>query len=176
MTQKKTLLLIDGSSYLFRAYYALPALTNSRGEQTGAVYGVMNMLRHFQKKMQASHVAVVFDSKGKTFRHKLYPDYKANRAAMPEDLQEQIKPLHKLVQDFGFPLLVKPGVEADDVIGSLARRALEQDYDVIISTGDKDFAQLVQPGLSLINTMTGVKLDPALELKQNSECRRNCIS
>ena len=161
MTQKKTLLLIDGSSYLFRAYYALPALTNSRGEQTGAVYGVMNMLRHFQKKMQASHVAVVFDSKGKTFRHKLYSDYKANRAEMPTDLQEQIKPLHKLVQDFGFPLLVKPGVEADDVIGSLARRALEQDYDVIISTGDKDFAQLVQPGLSLINTMTGVKLDCA---------------
>lgn len=158
---KKKLLLIDGSSYLFRAYYALPPLSNSKGQQTGAVYGVMNMLRNFQKKMQTSHVAVVFDAKGKTFRHKMYPEYKANRAVMPEDLQEQIKPLHQLIKDFGFPLIIMPGVEADDIIGSLAALALKQGYEVVISTGDKDFAQLVQPGLSLINTMTNKKLDEA---------------
>lgn len=161
MSDEKTLLLVDGSSYLFRAYYALPELTNSKGQQTGAVYGVMNMLRKQQKQIKTSHVAIVFDCKGKTFRHKMYPEYKANRAVMPDDLQQQIKPLHQLIQDFGYPLLLKPGVEADDVIGSLAQQALRQGYRVIISTGDKDFAQLVQPKLTLINTMTGVKLDEA---------------
>lgn len=156
-----TILLVDGSSYLFRAYYALPPLSNSRGEQTGAVYGVMNMLRQLPKKFATSHIAIVFDSKGKTFRHKMYPEYKANRAAMPEDLQEQIKPLHKLIRDFGFPLLVKKGVEADDVIGSLAAQAIDKGMKVIISTGDKDFAQLVTKDITLINTMTGSTLNQA---------------
>ena len=155
------LVLVDGSSYLYRAFYGLPPLTSPDGEPTGAVYGVANMLKKLVAEQQPAHVAVVFDASGKTFRDELFEEYKANRPPMPDDLQVQIEPLHELVQALGFPLLQVKGVEADDVIGTLAKRGVAAGMDVLISTGDKDMAQLVEPHITLINTMTDTLLDRA---------------
>ncbi|MFI3246703.1 MAG: DNA polymerase I [Ferrimonas sp.] len=154
------LILVDGSSYLYRAYHAPPHLTNSKGEATGAVYGVVNMLRSLLRQHNPSHIAVVFDAKGKTFRDDLYPEYKAQRPPMPDDLRSQIAPLHAIIEAMGLPIVVEPGVEADDVIGTLARQAEAQGYSVLISTGDKDMAQLVTEKITLVNTMTDTYLDP----------------
>ncbi|KHT04000.1 DNA polymerase I [Pectobacterium brasiliense] len=154
------LILVDGSSYLYRAYHAFPPLTNSAGEATGAMYGVLNMLRSLLLQYQPSHVAVVFDAKGKTFRDELFENYKAHRPPMPEDLREQIEPLHKMVKAMGLPLLAVSGVEADDVIGTLAVQAEKAGKSVLISTGDKDMAQLVTPSVTLINTMNNSILGP----------------
>ena len=154
------LILIDGSSYLFRAYHALPPLTNSKGHPTGAMYGVLNMIGKLLEQYQPERIGVVFDAKGKNFRHELYPAYKANRPPMPEDLAEQIEPLHEIVEALGLPLLVIPGVEADDVIGTLAHQATEAKQDTLISTGDKDMAQLVNEHITLINTMNDTLMTP----------------
>ncbi|MGB7996171.1 MAG: DNA polymerase I [Photobacterium halotolerans] len=154
------LILIDGSSYLYRAYHASPNFTNSDGEPTGAVYGVVNMLRSMLRQFATEHIAVVFDAKGKTFRDELYPEYKAHRPPMPDDLRAQIEPLHAIIKAMGLPLICEPGVEADDVIGTLARQASQAGMPVLISTGDKDMAQLVDENVTLINTMTGVVMDP----------------
>lgn len=160
MTEKKPpLILVDGSSYLFRAFHALPPLTNSKGRPTGAVYGVINMLRKLREEYQPEHMAVIFDAKGKTFRNDMYAEYKANRPPMPDELRDQIKPLHELVEAMGFPLIIVPDVEADDVIGTYAKQAAAQNVDTLISTGDKDMAQLVNPHVTLINTMNNVMLD-----------------
>jgi DNA polymerase-1 len=159
--QSRPLLLVDGSSYLYRAYHVpnLQQLTNSRGEPTGAVYGVTNMLRSLIKEYQPQLMAVVFDARGKTFRHKLYSDYKANRPSMPEELAAQVEPLHALVRAMGLPLLQVPDVEADDVIGTLAREAARLGMETVISTGDKDMAQLVDDHVTLVNTMSRTTLD-----------------
>ncbi|ORM62471.1 DNA polymerase I [Pantoea rodasii] len=154
------LILVDGSSYLYRAYHAFPPLTNSAGEPTGAMYGVLNMLKSLLMQYQPSHVAVVFDAKGKTFRDELFEHYKSHRPPMPDDLRAQIEPLHEMVKAMGLPLLAVSGVEADDVIGTLALEAEKQGRAVLISTGDKDMAQLVTPGITLINTMTNTVLGP----------------
>ncbi|MDC9590356.1 DNA polymerase I [Xenorhabdus sp. XENO-10] len=154
------LILVDGSSYLYRAYHAFPPLTNSSGEPTGAMYGVLNMLRSLIMQYKPSHVAVVFDAKGKTFRDELFAEYKSHRPPMPDDLRSQIEPLHKMVKAMGLPILVVPGVEADDVIGTLALQAEKEGRSVLISTGDKDMAQLVTPNITLINTMTNTILGP----------------
>ncbi|WP_224554410.1 DNA polymerase I [Pectobacterium versatile] len=154
------LILVDGSSYLYRAYHAFPPLTNSTGEATGAMYGVLNMLRSLLLQYHPSHVAVVFDAKGKTFRDELFENYKAHRPPMPEDLREQIEPLHNMVKAMGLPLLAVSGVEADDVIGTLAVQAEKAGKSVLISTGDKDMAQLVTPSVTLINTMNNTILGP----------------
>ncbi|CAQ82392.1 MULTISPECIES: DNA polymerase I [Photorhabdus] len=154
------LILVDGSSYLYRAYHAFPPLTNSTGEPTGAMYGVLNMLRSLVMQYKPSHVAVVFDAKGKTFRDELFAEYKSHRPPMPDDLRAQIEPLHQLVEAMGLPLLVVPGVEADDVIGTLALQAEKEGRSVLISTGDKDMAQLVTPNITLINTMNNTILGP----------------
>ncbi|MBF4653894.1 DNA polymerase I [Serratia marcescens] len=154
------LILVDGSSYLYRAYHAFPPLTNSAGEPTGAMYGVLNMLRSLLLQYQPSHVAVVFDAKGKTFRDELFAEYKSHRPPMPDDLRAQIEPLHSMVKAMGLPLLVTPGVEADDVIGTLALEAEKAGHAVLISTGDKDMAQLVTPNVTLINTMNNTILGP----------------
>lgn len=154
------LILVDGSSYLYRAYHAFPPLTNSAGEPTGAMYGVLNMLRSLLLQYQPSHVAVVFDAKGKTFRDDLFAEYKSHRPPMPDDLRTQIEPLHSMVKAMGLPLLVTPGVEADDVIGTLALEAEKAGHAVLISTGDKDMAQLVTPNVTLINTMNNTILGP----------------
>ncbi len=154
------LILVDGSSYLYRAYHAFPPLTNSSGEPTGAMYGVLNMLRSLIMQYKPSHVAVVFDAKGKTFRDELFAEYKSHRPPMPDDLRLQIEPLHKMVNAMGLPILVVPGVEADDVIGTLALQAEKEGRSVLISTGDKDMAQLVTPNITLINTMTNTILGP----------------
>lgn len=162
MTQPQNLaplVLVDGSSYLYRAYHALPPLTNSKGQPTGAVKGVVNMLRRLRKDYPASQIAVVFDAKGKTFRDEMFAEYKANRPPMPDDLRPQVQPIHDIVQAMGLPLFVVEGVEADDVIGTLARQATEQQMPVIISTGDKDMAQLVNEHVTLVNTMTETVLD-----------------
>lgn len=156
----KPLILVDGSSYLYRAFHAMPSLTNSKGFPTGAIYGVINMLRRLIADYNPEQIAVVFDSKEKTFRETLYPQYKANRSAMPDDLIPQVKPIHDIIQALGIPLLVEHGVEADDVIGTLARQAEQQGIPIIISTGDKDFAQLVNEHITLINTMTNSVLNP----------------
>jgi DNA polymerase-1 len=153
------LVLVDGSSYLYRAYHALPPLTNSKGQPTGAVKGVVNMMRRLVKDYPQSPIAVVFDAKGKTFRDDMFAEYKANRPPMPEDLRPQVQPIHDIVQAMGLPLLVVEGVEADDVIGTLARQATEQKRAVVISTGDKDMAQLVNEHVTLVNTMTETVLD-----------------
>ena len=153
------LILVDGSSYLFRAFHGLPPLTNSKGMATGAVYGVINMLRSLLKDYQSKHVAVIFDAKGKTFRDDIYGEYKANRPPMPDELREQIQPLHEIIRAMGFPIIVESGVEADDVIGTLSRIASEQQRRTIISTGDKDMAQLVNDHVSLVNTMTNTTMD-----------------
>ncbi|OSN11210.1 DNA polymerase I [Lonsdalea iberica] len=154
------LILVDGSSYLYRAYHAFPPLTNSAGEPTGAMYGVLNMLRSLLLQYHPSHVAVVFDAKGKTFRDELFEHYKSHRPPMPEDLRAQIEPLHKMVRAMGLPLLAVTGVEADDVIGTLAQQAELNSTPVLISTGDKDMAQLVTPNVTLINTMNNAILGP----------------
>lgn len=154
------LILVDGSSYLYRAYHAFPPLTNSAGEPTGAMYGVLNMLRSLLQQYAPTHVAVVFDAKGKTFRDELFAEYKSHRPPMPDDLRAQIEPLHRMVKAMGLPLLVTPGVEADDVIGTLALQAEKAGHAVLISTGDKDMAQLVTPNVTLINTMNNTILGP----------------
>ena len=151
--------LVDGSSYLFRAFHALPPLTNSKGRPTGAVKGVINMLRSLQKNYADSKIVVVFDAKGKTFRNDMYSEYKANRPPMPDDLRVQIQPIHDIVDAMGLPRLVIEGVEADDVIGTLARQATEQGIETVVSTGDKDMAQLVSEHVTLINTMTNTVMD-----------------
>lgn len=151
--------LVDGSSYLFRAFHGLPPLTNTAGLETGAIYGVVNMLRSLKRDYSSSQIAVIFDAKGKTFREELYPEYKANREKMPDALAEQIAPLHAIIKALGLPIIVESGVEADDVIGTLATQATKHNIPCLISTGDKDLAQLVSPFVSLINTMTGQFLD-----------------
>ncbi|MCA0187334.1 MAG: DNA polymerase I, partial [Proteobacteria bacterium] len=156
-----TLLLVDGSSYLYRAFHALPDLRNSAGEPTGAVRGVLSMLRRLESDYKAEYRACVFDAKGKTFRDDWFPDYKAQRPPMPEDLRAQIEPLHEAVKAEGWPLLMEEGVEADDVIGTLTRQAVEAGWEVVISTGDKDLTQLVQPGVRWVNTMSEEVLDEA---------------
>ncbi len=157
----KPLVLVDGSSYLYRAFHALPPLTNSKGKPTGAVKGVISMLRRLHKDYPDSVVAVVFDAKGKTFRDEIFADYKAQRPPMPDDLRVQVEPIHAIIRAMGLPLLVVDGVEADDVIGTLARQATEQSLEVVISTGDKDMAQLVSEHVTLVNTMTDSRLDLA---------------
>jgi DNA polymerase-1 len=158
-TNKPPLVLIDGSSYLYRAFHALPSLTNSKGQPTGAIFGVLNMIRRLIKDYHPSQIAVVFDAKGKTFRHDLYPEYKAHRPPMPDELIAQIKYLHEIISAMGLPLLIIEGVEADDVIATLAKQASEQKVDTIISTCDKDLAQLVNEHVTLINTMSKTSLD-----------------
>ena len=161
MDTNTPVILVDGSSYLYRAFHALPPLTNSKGKPTGAVKGVINMMRRMQKDYHQSTVVVVFDAKGKTFRDDLYADYKAQRPPMPDDLRLQIEPIHNIIQAMGLPMLIIDGVEADDVIGTLALQATAAQQPVIISTGDKDIAQLVNEHITLINTMTNTYLDRA---------------
>ncbi|ARO87175.1 DNA polymerase I [Nitrosospira lacus] len=160
----KTLLLVDGSSYLYRAFHALPDLRNRNNEPTGAIYGVLNMLRRLHKDYQAHYSACVFDAKGKTFRDDLYAEYKSHRPPMPPDLAAQIAPLHECIIAMGWPMLIVEGVEADDVIGTLAKQAVHENMRCIISTGDKDIAQLVNPQVTLINTMSNETLDEAAVL------------
>jgi len=155
------LVLVDGSSYLYRAYYSPPHLTNSKGEATGAVYGVINMLRSLLNQYKPSQMAVVFDAKGKTFRNDMYSEYKAQRPPMPDDLRSQIAPLHELIKALGLPLVCISGVEADDAIGTIATQASKEGRAVLISTGDKDMAQLVDENVTLINTMTNTVMGPA---------------
>ena len=155
------LILVDGSSYLYRAYHALPPLTNSKGKPTGAVKGVINMMRRLQKDYPDSTHVVVFDAKGKTFRDEIYTEYKANRPPMPDDLREQIAPIHQIIEAMGMPMLIIDGVEADDVIGTLAVQATAAKQAVVISTGDKDIAQLVNEHITLINTMNNSAMDRA---------------
>lgn len=159
MIEKTPLILVDGSSYLYRAYHALPPLTNSKGKPTGAVKGVINMMRRLQKDYPESTLVVVFDAKGKTFRDDMYSEYKANRPSMPDDLRIQIEPIHQIIQAMGLPMLIIDGVEADDVIGTLAVQATGIEQPVIVSTGDKDIAQLVNEHITLVNTMTNTLLD-----------------
>ncbi|PLY58076.1 DNA polymerase I [Herbaspirillum sp. BH-1] len=158
---QKTLLLVDGSSYLYRAFHALPDMRNAEGAPTGALYGIINMLRRLRNDYPASYVACVFDAKGKTFRDDLYPDYKATRKSMPEDLALQIEPIHAAVRALGWPILMVEGIEADDVIGTLSVQATAAGLDTIISTGDKDMAQLVDEHVTLVNTMSNEVLDIA---------------
>jgi DNA polymerase-1 len=159
MSAKNTIYLVDGSSYIYRAFHALPNLTNSSGEPTGALLGVANMLRRLLKDADSDNIAVVFDAKGPTFRHEMYEQYKANRPPMPKELSRQIEPIHEIVRLLGLPLIQVPGVEADDVIGTLAARATKEKLDCVISTGDKDMAQLVNDHVSLINTMSDTRMD-----------------
>jgi DNA polymerase-1 len=161
MTQTAPFILVDGSSYLYRAFHAMfkADLRNSSGQPTGAVRGVIAMLKRLAKDYPSSHIAVIFDAKGKTFRDEIYADYKAQRPPMPDDLRSQIQPVHDIIKAMGFPLLAVEGVEADDVIGTLAKQATEKGIDVIISTGDKDMAQLVNQHITLVNTMTETVLD-----------------
>ncbi len=162
-TLSNPLILVDGSSYLFRAYHVpyLQALSTSYGQPTGAITGVLNMIKSLQKDYPSGNIVVVFDAKGKTFRNELYAEYKANRPPMPDDLRTQIAPLHEIIEAMGLPLLVIEGVEADDVIGTLANQASKLGMETVISTGDKDMAQLVTPYVRLINTMTNVEMDEA---------------
>ena len=153
------LLLVDGSSYLYRAFHAMPDLRNTQGEPTGAIYGMVNMLRRARQEFPTTHIACVFDAKGKTFREDWYPEYKAHRSPMPEDLVKQIEPIHHVVRALGWPVIMVPGVEADDVIGTLSEEATKRGWKTVISTGDKDLAQLVNDQVSLVNTMTNEKLD-----------------
>ncbi len=157
----KTLLLVDGSSYLYRAFHALPDLRNRQDEPTGAIYGVLNMLRRLHRDVAADYSACVFDAKGKTFRDEIYPEYKANRPPMPDDLVRQIGPLHDAIRAMGWPLLMIEGVEADDVIGTLAREAQSRGVRTVVSTGDKDITQLVNSQVTLVNTMSNETLDAA---------------
>ena len=156
-----TLLLVDGSSYLYRAFHALPDLRNAAGEPTGAIRGVLSMLRVLEADYKSDFRAVVFDARGKTFRDDWYPEYKAHRPSMPEDLAAQVEPLHECIRAAGWPLLMISGVEADDVIGTLSKQAAAAGIDCVISTGDKDLAQLVDGHVTLVNTMSNETLDPA---------------
>ena len=167
-TPASPLVLVDGSSYLYRAFHVpeLQALTTLSGQPTGAVYGVVNMLRKLLEKERPSHIAVVFDAKGKTFRHELYAAYKANRPPMPDELRAQIEPLHAVIRALGLTLISEPNVEADDVIGTLASRAVDKGHEVLISTGDKDMAQLVNDHVTLVNTMTNTRMDTSGVLKK----------
>ncbi|HUG59094.1 MAG TPA: 5'-3' exonuclease H3TH domain-containing protein, partial [Candidimonas sp.] len=158
---KKTLLLVDGSSYLYRAFHAMPDLRNAKGEPTGALYGVISMLRRLLQDYKADYAACVFDAKGKTFRDDIYPLYKGHRPSMPEELAAQIEPIHRAVAALGWPVLTEPGVEADDIIGTLANWATREDVCTIVSTGDKDLAQLVNEHVELVNTMTNDRQDIA---------------
>lgn len=151
--------LVDGSSYLFRAYHAMPDMSNSKREPTGTIYGVINMMRRLLKDYNPEYLAVVFDAKGKTFRNDMYKEYKANRPPMPDDLRQQIEPIHEIIKAMGLPLVCVSGVEADDVIGTLSEQATALGIDTLISTGDKDMAQLVNKHVSLVNTMTDVNMD-----------------
>jgi DNA polymerase-1 len=160
MSNAKPFILVDGSSYLYRAFHAMPNLSNSEGMPTGAVYGVVNMLRRLLREYDPEYMAVVFDAKGKTFRDELYDEYKAHRPPMPGELRQQIEPLHAIVQAMGLPLLIIDGVEADDVIGTLAKQATDAGMQTLISTGDKDMAQLVDEQVTLVNTMTDTVSDP----------------
>ncbi|MEO8417533.1 MAG: DNA polymerase I [Methylophilaceae bacterium] len=162
----KTLLLVDGSSYLYRAFHAMPDLRNRQNEPTGAIYGVLNMLRRLHKDYPADYSACVFDAKGKTFRDDIYPEYKAHRPSMPQDLAKQIAPLHEAIKAMGWPLLMVDGVEADDVIGALAKQAELEGMRVVVSTGDKDIAQLVNAHVTLVNTMSNEVLDEAGVVKK----------
>ena len=155
----KPVILVDGSSYLFRAFHAIPLLTNSKGLHTNAIKGVISMVKRLAKDYPESQVVVIFDAKGKTFRNDIYSEYKAHRPPMPEELREQIEPIHNIIRAMGLPLLIIDGVEADDVIGTLAAQAVGHQQDVIVSTGDKDMAQLVNEHVALINTMTDVFMD-----------------
>ncbi len=161
MGSDKPLVLVDGSSYLFRAYHALPPLTNSRGDATGAIVGVVNMLRRLIADYAPERMAVVFDAPGGTFRNEIYDQYKAHRPPMPDDLRSQIEPLHRIIEAMGLPLLIVPGVEADDVIGTLATRAAKAGIRTVISTSDKDLAQLVDDRVTLVNTMSNTLTDAA---------------
>lgn len=161
MSQKKSLILVDGSSYLYRAFHAMPALSNSKQFPTGAIYGVINMLKRLLTQYQPEHIAVVFDTKGKTFRDELYAEYKATRKEMPDDLSRQIAPIHDIIRAMGLPLVAVEGVEADDVIGTLAQHATSAGLNTLVSTGDKDMAQLVNQHVTLVNTMTDTVMDPA---------------
>src|SRR3954468_21981369 len=156
---QNTLLLVDGSSYLYRAFHALPDLRSPDGHPTGAMHGMVNMLRKLRNDFPAAYIACVFDAKGKTFRDDLYAEYKAQRPSMPEDLVKQIEPIHEAVRALGWPILMVEGIEADDVIGTLAVQAVEHGLKAVISTGDKDLAQLVNEHVTLINTMSNEKLD-----------------
>ncbi|HOY70475.1 MAG TPA: DNA polymerase I [Methylotenera sp.] len=162
----KTLLLVDGSSYLYRAFHAMPDLRNSKNEPTGAIQGVLNMLRRLHKDYPSDYSACVFDAKGKTFRDDIYPEYKANRASMPDDLRVQIEPLFEAIKAMGWPLIVEDGVEADDVIGALAKQAEREGIKTIISTGDKDITQLVNEKITVVNTMRDAfrKVDDVLDI------------
>ncbi len=162
----KTLLLVDGSSYLYRAFHAMPDLRNSNNEPTGAIQGVLNMLRRLHKDYPSDYSACVFDAKGKTFRDDIYPEYKANRASMPDDLRPQIEPLHEAIKALGWPLIMIEGVEADDVIGALAKQAEREGVRVIISTGDKDITQLVNENVTVVNTMRDAfrRVDDVLDI------------
>jgi DNA polymerase I len=157
---QKTLLLVDGSSYLYRAFHALPDMRNTANEPTGALYGILNMLRRLRLDYPAAYIACVFDAKGKTFRDDMYADYKATRTSMPEDLVKQITPIHAAVRAMGWPILMVDGVEADDVIGTLTVQAVANGMEAVVSTGDKDLAQLVNQHVTLINTMNNERLDP----------------
>src|SRR5438105_12120916 len=159
MTRSPDLVLVDGSSYVYRAFHALPPLSNSRGEPTGALLGVLNMLLKFLKDYQPRRIAVVFDAPGQAFRDQLFTEYNAHRPGMPDELRSQIEPLMQIIEAQGLPLLRVPGVEADDVIGTLARRAAQAGQTVLISTGDKDMAQLVDGSITLVNTMNNTVLD-----------------
>ena len=156
---QNSLILIDGSSFLFRAYHAVPPLSNPKGEPTNAIYGVSNMLRKLINDYPTEYFTVVFDAPGKTFRNEIYDQYKAHRPPMPDDLRVQIEPLHQLIKAMGLPLIMEPGVEADDVLGALAQHAAQQGFKVIISTGDKDMAQLVTEQIILENTMSNTRMD-----------------
>lgn len=162
MTQHPTkpLILVDGSSYLYRAFHAMPSLSNSKGFPTGAIYGVVNMLQRLLTTYDPEQIVVIFDAKGKTFRDDIYEHYKANRPAMPSELVQQIAPIHEIIRALGIPLIIEEGVEADDVIGTLAKQAAQHGKNILISTGDKDLAQLVDPQITLVNTMTDTLLNP----------------
>ena len=160
MPNNEPIILIDGSSYLYRAFFACPPLTNANGEPTGAIFGVINMIRSLMNQYNPTHIAVVFDAKGGSFRNEIYSEYKATREEMPENLRPQIEPIHTILKAMGLPLLCVEGVEADDVIGTLAKQAEKENLQVLISTGDKDMAQLVSDKVTLINTMNNIALDP----------------
>ena len=159
LAETKPVVLVDGSSYLFRAFFALPELKTTKGHPTGAIRGVISMIRRLVKDYAGSPIAVIFDAPGKTFRDDLYPEYKANREAMPDDLREQIEPIHEIIRAMGIPLFIVPGVEADDVIGTLAQQASDAERHTVVSTSDKDMAQLVSNHVTLVNTMTDTKMD-----------------
>ena len=164
MSEEK-LLLVDGSSYLYRAYHALPDLTSPSGQPTGAIYGVLTMLQKLIKEEQPDYLAVIFDRPEKPFRHQLFPEYKANRQTTPEDLISQIEPLHKAIKNLGLPLIAQAGVEADDIIGTLAIAAEKKQISVLIATGDKDMAQLVSDNICMIDSMKEARLGPS-EVKE----------